>query len=100
MAVKRGNDTRRSYRVEAVARACEILGAFTSASDVLELKAITARSHLNKVTVFRILGTLVEMGFVERVEPEATVHGFNRSWRSATASAMHRKVRSCHSLLW
>jgi len=67
MAVKRGNDTRRSYRVEAVARACEILGAFTSASDVLELKAITARSHLNKVTVFRILGTLVEMGFVDRV---------------------------------
>jgi ribose transport system substrate-binding protein len=34
---------------------------------VLELKAITARTHLNKVTVFRILGTLVEMGFVERV---------------------------------
>ncbi len=46
------SEARRSYRVEAVARACDILAAFTSASEVLDLKDVTARSHLNKVTVF------------------------------------------------
>lgn len=59
----------RSYRVEAVARACEILGAFRSGSEVLHLKAVAERTQLNKVTVFRILGTLVEKGLVERVGP-------------------------------
>jgi ribose transport system substrate-binding protein len=63
------SETRRSYRVEAVARACDILAAFTSASEVLDLKDVTARSHLNKVTVFRILGTLVEKKLVDRVGP-------------------------------
>jgi ribose transport system substrate-binding protein len=70
-AVDQDNDIRRSYRVEAVARACDILATFTAASEVLDLKAITMRSRLNKVTVFRILGTLVEKGLVDRVGPRS-----------------------------
>jgi ribose transport system substrate-binding protein len=62
---------RRSYRVEAVARACDILAAFTSPSEVLDLKAITERSRLNKVTAFRILGTLVEKRLVDHVGPRS-----------------------------
>jgi len=61
----------RSYRVEAVARACDILSAFISPSEVLDLKSITERSRLNKVTVFRILGTLVEKGLIDRVGPRS-----------------------------
>lgn len=57
----------RPYTVGAVTRACQILEAFASSSEVLDLKTITERSHLNKVTVFRILMTLAENDFIERV---------------------------------
>lgn len=65
----RKSGVERSYRVEAVARACDILATFASGSEVLTLKAITERAQLNKVTVFRILDTLTEKGLVERVGP-------------------------------
>jgi ribose transport system substrate-binding protein len=58
---------KRSYTVEAVARACDILEAFRAPSDVLELKEIAQRSKLNKVTVFRILNTLATKGLVQRI---------------------------------
>ncbi|HEX4022099.1 MAG TPA: substrate-binding domain-containing protein [Acidobacteriaceae bacterium] len=61
----------RSYKVEAVARACDILATFSSSSEVLDLKVITERSQLNKVTVFRILGTLVEKGLIDRAGPRS-----------------------------
>ncbi len=67
--VANAGESRRSYRVESVARACDILATFASASEVLDLKDVTARSRLNKVTVFRILGTLVEKKLVDRVGP-------------------------------
>lgn len=67
--VAKESEGRRSYRVEAVARACDILAAFRSGTDVLHLKVVAERTGLNKVTVFRILGTLVEKNLVDRVGP-------------------------------
>lgn len=61
------NEALGSGRVESVARACDILAAFTTASEVLRLKGIAERTHLHKVTAFRILGTLVEKGLVQRI---------------------------------
>jgi ribose transport system substrate-binding protein len=61
------HERKRSYRVEAVARACDILASFTSTSEVLDLKVVTQRSGLNKVTTFRLLGTLVEKGLIDSV---------------------------------
>jgi ribose transport system substrate-binding protein len=68
-----------------VARACDILGGFTASSEVLDLKAITERTHLNKVTVFRILGTLVEKGLVDRVGP--------RGYRSRVQPVLAKRYR-------
>jgi ribose transport system substrate-binding protein len=59
--------TRPSYKVTSVARACDILACFTSSSEVLELRTVAERSRLNKVTVFRILETLVEKSLLERL---------------------------------
>ena len=42
------SEGRRSYRVEAVARACDILAAFRSGSDVLHLKVVAERSSVRK----------------------------------------------------
>lgn len=63
------NGRRHTYTVEAVARACDILAAFTIPSEVLNLKCIAERARVNKVTTFRILDTLVEKGLVDRVGP-------------------------------
>jgi ribose transport system substrate-binding protein len=76
---------RRSYRVEAVARACDILAAFRSGSDVLHLKVVAERTGLNKVTVFRILGTLVEKKLVDRVGP--------RGYRSRLQPVFEKRYR-------
>lgn len=79
------SDGTRSYRVQAVARACDILAAFPSGSDILHLKAIAERTGLNKVTVFRILGTLVEKRLVERVGP--------RGYRSRFHPILEKRYR-------
>ncbi len=54
-------------RVESVARACQILRAFRTTGDILELRHIAERTELNKVTVLRILRTLEAEGVVKRV---------------------------------
>jgi ribose transport system substrate-binding protein len=79
------NDAPRSYRVEAVARACDILAAFKSPSEVLDLKVITERSQLNKVTAFRILRTLVEKNLIDRVGP--------RGYRSRLQPVLEKRYR-------
>lgn len=56
-----------SYSVQSVVRAATILKAFSSATDVLELRTIAERSQLSKTTAFRILETLVETGLLDRV---------------------------------
>ena len=79
------NERHRSYHVEAVSRACDILGTFTSASEVLDLKVVTERSGLNKVTVFRILGTLVEKHFIDHIG--------QRGYRSRIQPVVEKRYR-------
>jgi ribose transport system substrate-binding protein len=62
---ERGPDTR-SYTVRSVVRAVAILKAFSSADEVLTLRAVVERTQLDKGTVFRLLETLVETGLVRR----------------------------------
>jgi ribose transport system substrate-binding protein len=57
----------RSYTVRAVIRAAAILKAFSSMTEILELRTITARSHQTKATAFRLSETLVEAGLLVRV---------------------------------
>jgi ribose transport system substrate-binding protein len=57
---------RRTYTVASVARACDIIGIFAVTTEVLPLGVVAERAHLNKVTAFRILQTLVENGLIER----------------------------------
>ncbi len=56
------------YLVEAVARACDILEAFSGDGEALRLCDITARTGLSKATAFRILYTLEQRGLVEQGE--------------------------------
>jgi ribose transport system substrate-binding protein len=58
-----------TYHVEAVARACDILAAFKSPVEVLDLAGIGTQCGLHKVTVLRILRTLESKGLIERVGP-------------------------------
>ena len=60
-------DGRRTYTVASVARACNIIKTFASTTEVLSLGTVAERAHLNKVTAFRILQTLVENGVLDRV---------------------------------
>ena len=63
-SVQRG---KRIYTVRAVVRAAAIVAAFSSTSEVLELRTVAKRTKLNKGTTFRILETLVETGLLDRV---------------------------------
>jgi len=56
---------RRTYKVEAVSRACKILQAFRHESETLRLRDLVARCNLNKTTVFRILRTMQNAGLIE-----------------------------------
>jgi ribose transport system substrate-binding protein len=57
---------KRSYTIQSVVRAVEILNTFTSTSEILELRVIAARAGLHKATAFRLLETLVETRVLER----------------------------------
>lgn len=57
----------RTYTVRAVIRAADILKAFSSMTEILELRTITMRSHQTKATAFRLSETLVEAGLLVRV---------------------------------
>jgi ribose transport system substrate-binding protein len=56
------------YLVQSVARACDILEAFTCDSEELRLCDIASRTGLSKATAFRILFTLENRGLVEQGE--------------------------------
>jgi ribose transport system substrate-binding protein len=62
-----GRRGKRVYTVQAVVRAAAIISAFSTTSEVLELRTIATRADLNKGTAFRILETLVETGLLVRV---------------------------------
>jgi ribose transport system substrate-binding protein len=55
------------YAVQSVIRACDILAAFQTAEEVLQLRQVADKTKLNKVTAFRLLSTLVSKGLLERV---------------------------------
>lgn len=57
----------RTYTVRAVMRAASILKAFSSMTEILELRTITKRTQQTKATAFRLSETLVEAGLMERV---------------------------------
>lgn len=59
-------ERKRTYTVHAVVRAVAVLRAFTSTSEVLDLRVVAERVRLNKGTTFRLLETLVETGLLER----------------------------------
>ncbi len=54
------------YAVQSVIRACDILAAFHTPEEVLQLRQVTEKTQLNKVTAFRLLSTLVSKGLLER----------------------------------
>jgi len=55
------------YKIEALARGLEILSLFTTERPSLNLTEIVAATQLNKSTVFRLVATLVMLGYLERV---------------------------------
>jgi len=57
---------KRSYTIRSVVRAAAVLKAFSSASEILELRLVAERTQLDKGTTFRLLETLVETGLIER----------------------------------
>src|SRR5260370_29818706 len=59
-------ERKRSYTIQSVVRAVEVLNAFSSTSEVLDLRVVAGRVRLNNGTTFRLLGTLVETRLLER----------------------------------
>jgi len=57
----------RAYTVDAIVRAMNVLKAFPSLSETLELHAIAEKTQQNKSTVFRVAETLVQGGMLERI---------------------------------
>jgi ribose transport system substrate-binding protein len=55
------------YKVEAVRRACELLKAFSSDTEILRLRDLVARTSISTTTVFRLIHTLEQQGLVEKV---------------------------------
>jgi ribose transport system substrate-binding protein len=55
------------YLVTAVLRACDLIHAFQTDGEFLSLGDLSARTGLNKVTVFRLMRTLEKCGFVDGV---------------------------------
>jgi ribose transport system substrate-binding protein len=56
------------YVVKSLVHASEILGAFESAGDVLRLRDVVERTGLSKGMCFRLLYTLHQCGFLEKVD--------------------------------
>ena len=66
-------------------RACDVLEAFKTESEILRLREVTSRTGLNKATAFRILHTLTQRGLIQRVGE----HGY----RLAIRPLKRRKYR-------
>jgi ribose transport system substrate-binding protein len=63
--LKTSNHSR--YMVKSLVHASQILEAFQSAGDVLRLRDVVARTGFNKGMCFRLLYTLHQCGFLEKV---------------------------------
>jgi ribose transport system substrate-binding protein len=60
-------DNQNRYIVKSLIHASEVLGAFHSTAEVLRLRDVVARTGFNKGMCFRLLYTLHQCGFVEKV---------------------------------
>lgn len=65
MAQKTSNHSR--YLVKSLVHASQVLGAFQSPTEVLRLRDVVLRTGFNKGMCFRLLYTLHQCGFVEKV---------------------------------
>lgn len=63
------------YRVDAAARAIDLLSALADADAPQRLKDLTDRLGWNKTTVYRLLRTLEERGAVREIPPQGYVLG-------------------------
>ena len=86
---------KRSYTIQSVVRAAAILNAFSSTSEVLDLRVVAERVHLNKGTTFRFLETLVETGLLER----AGKQGYRSSIQTTRARRFRLGYASQSNLL-
>lgn len=86
---------KRSYTVQAVVRAVAVLNAFSSTSEVLDLRVVAERTRLNKGTVFRLLETLVETKLLER----AGKQGYRSSIQTTRAKRFRIGYASQSNLL-
>src|SRR5918912_3144213 len=57
--------TKSRYTIEALARGLEVLALFTAERPALPFNAIVEALGLSKSTVFRILATLEQLGYLE-----------------------------------
>jgi ribose transport system substrate-binding protein len=73
----RQSGSQSKYEVQSLARGCDILAAFHEPGEVLELRDVSRLTGLNKVTVFRLLATLVGKNLIERSGP----HGYRSRFR-------------------
>ncbi len=55
------------YQIEAVRRACELLKAFAAETEVLRLRDLVNRTGINTTTAFRLIHTLEQQGFIEKI---------------------------------
>lgn len=53
--------------VESVARACDLLLAFRHEGEILRLRDLVSRTGINPATVLRLMTTLEQRGFAERI---------------------------------
>ena len=60
-------DNHNRYIVKSLIHASDVLGAFHSTAEVLRLRDVVARTGFNKGMCFRLLYTLHQCGFVEKV---------------------------------
>ena len=86
---------KRTYTIQSVVRAAAILHAFTSTSEVLDLKVVASRAGLHKATAFRLLETLVESRLLER----AGKHGYRSCVQTARAKRFRIGYASQSNLL-
>ncbi len=77
LSVGTRSSEKRSYTIRSVVRAATTLKAFSSPSEVLTLRAVVERTHLDKGTVFRLLETLVETGLVVRAGKQGYQSGLH-----------------------
>ena len=83
---------KRSYTIQAVVRAVDILNTFTSTSEILDLRVVAARAGLHKATAFRLLETLVETRLLERAGKQGYRSSIQISRSRRFASATRRRA--------